>query len=88
MAIISASVSDPVRSAEMKQALSRLSPHQRAALLLREIEEHSFAEIAAVLRCNESTARVHHTRARQKMRGLLERAAGRVVTGDLERQRT
>jgi RNA polymerase sigma factor (sigma-70 family) len=49
-------------------ALNRLSPHQRAALLLRELEDASFAEIAAVLDCGEPTARVHHHRACRKLR--------------------
>jgi RNA polymerase sigma-70 factor (ECF subfamily) len=44
---------------------------QRAALLMREWEGRSFREIAAVLGCRESTARVHHTRAREHMRAAL-----------------
>jgi len=55
----------------LRRALARLSPHQRAALLLREWEERSFQEIAALLGCAESTARVHHTRAREHMRAHL-----------------
>jgi RNA polymerase sigma-70 factor (ECF subfamily) len=57
--------------ASLRSALARLTPPQRAALLLREWEERSFAEIAAVLRCKESTARVHHLKARERMRALL-----------------
>ena len=57
--------------AVLHRALNRLSERQRAALLLREWQEHSFREIAAILGCNESTARVHHTRARQRMQGFL-----------------
>ena len=53
------------------RALARLSHHQRTALLLREWEERSFREIAELLGCNESTARVHHTRARERMRVAL-----------------
>ena len=52
-------------------ALDRLSPHQRAALLLRELEDAPFAEIAATLGCGEPTARVHHHRACRKMRTWL-----------------
>ena len=55
----------------LRAALARLTPPQRAALLLREWEERSFAEIADVLGCKESTARVHHLKAREKMRALL-----------------
>ena len=55
----------------LQQALGRLSHRQRAALLLREWEERSFREIAELLGCNESTARVHHARAREHMRAML-----------------
>ncbi len=55
----------------LHRALARLSPNQRAALLLREWEGRSFLEIANLLGCAESTARVHHTRARDHMRDAL-----------------
>jgi RNA polymerase sigma factor (sigma-70 family) len=53
-------------------ALDRLSPRQRAALLLRELEDQTFAEIAVTLGCGESTARVHYHRACRNMRTLLD----------------
>jgi DNA-directed RNA polymerase specialized sigma24 family protein len=53
-------------------ALDRLSPRQRAALLLRELEDQPFSEIAAALGCGEPTARVHHYRACRNMRNWLE----------------
>jgi RNA polymerase sigma-70 factor (ECF subfamily) len=62
--------SDAERAA-LDRALGALSSKQRAALLLREWEEWSFREIAETLGCDESTARVHHTRARARMRKLL-----------------
>lgn len=52
-------------------ALDRLSPHQRAALLLRELEDAPFAEIAVALGCGEATARVHHHRACRNLRAWL-----------------
>jgi RNA polymerase sigma-70 factor (ECF subfamily) len=55
----------------LHRALGKLSLHQRAALLLREWEGRSFREIAELLGCRESTARVHHTRAREHMRVAL-----------------
>ncbi len=55
-----------------QEALDRLSPRQRAALLLRELEDLPFAEIAASLGCSEATARVHHHRACQNLRGWLQ----------------
>ena len=57
-----------VESEAFQHALDRLSDRQRAALLLRELEGLSFREVAAVLGCNEATARVHHLRARAAMK--------------------
>ena len=62
----------PGLSDEFQAALDRLSPRQRAALLLRELEDLSFAEIADQLGCGEATARVHHHRACGKLRQLLD----------------
>ena len=62
----------------LQQALARLSPKQRAALLLREMEELSFREVGEALGCGENTARVHHHRARLAMRKLLGPDAGRL----------
>lgn len=55
----------------LRRALGKLSHHQRAALLLREWEARSFREIAELLGCAESTARVHHARARAHLRAAL-----------------
>lgn len=70
----------------LRAALARLTPPQRAALLLREWEERSFAEIAAVLGCKESTARVHHLNARERMRGLLTEEGEPRGDGRMERR--
>lgn len=58
-------------SASLEQALARLSTNQRAVLLLHEWEGLSFQEISQELGCKESTVRVHHVRAKQKMRDAL-----------------
>lgn len=55
----------------LHRALAKLSRHQRAVLLLREWEDRSFREIAEIVGCRESTARVHHARAREHMRAAL-----------------
>lgn len=55
-----------------QEALDRLSPRQRAALLLRELEDLPFAEVADTLGCGEATARVHHHRACQNLRQWLQ----------------
>jgi RNA polymerase sigma-70 factor (ECF subfamily) len=62
-------------------ALDRLSPRQRAALLLRELEDLPFAEIAVTLGCGEATARVHYHRACRNMRTLLEDGDDLVFSG-------
>lgn len=72
----------------LHRALGKLSPHQRAALLLREWEGRSFHEIAALLSCAESTARVHHTRAREHMRTALGGTTRPVAERDWEGQQT
>lgn len=71
----------------LRRALDKLSDHQRAALLLREWEGRSFQEVAQLLGCAESTARVHHTRARERMRVALRGAGCSSSTQDWEGQR-
>ena len=53
-------------------AVQRLSPQQRAAVVLSVQEQLSTPEIAAVLRCSEATVRVHLHRAVQALRRTLE----------------
>ncbi len=65
-------------------ALDRLSPRQRAALLLRELEDQPFAEIAAALGCGEATARVHYHRACRNMRQWLENGDDLVFNGNAQ----
>jgi RNA polymerase sigma-70 factor (ECF subfamily) len=72
----------------LHQALAKLSRRQRAALLLREWEGHSFHEIAKVLGCAESTARVHHARAREHMRTILRGSAHSPVECGWEGQKS
>lgn len=62
----------PGLGAGFQEALDRLSPRQRAALLLRELEDLPFAEVAQTLGCSEATARVHHHRACHSLRELLQ----------------
>ncbi len=69
---------DPARAVEQEQmsrrlwqAVERLSPQQRAAVLLQVQEELSTAEIAEVLECSEATVRVHLHRAVTALRKLI-----------------
>lgn len=72
----------------LHRALAKLSHRQRAALLLREWEGRSFDEIARLLGCAESTARVHHARARERMRAALRGGARPLVERGWEGQET
>ena len=72
----------------LHRALGELSHHQRAALLLREWEGRSFREIAELLGCAESTARVHHTRARERMRVALRGGTHPITHQEWEGQET
>ena len=52
---------------ELLDALHVLSPQQRAAVALHYLEDRSTPEIADLLGCSESTARVHLHRGRQAL---------------------
>ena len=54
------------------RVLHGLSPKQRIALVLWANEGYSGEEIAAVLRCSPSTARVNLYKARKKIKAMLE----------------
>jgi RNA polymerase sigma factor (sigma-70 family) len=67
-----------------QDALGRLSPKQRAALLLRELEDLPFAEVAEAIGCSEATARVHHHRACANMRHFFEQGEDLVFSSSAE----
>lgn len=52
---------------DLVDGLRALSPHQRAAVFLHYVEDRSTLEIAELLGCSESTARVHLHRGRQAL---------------------
>jgi RNA polymerase sigma-70 factor (ECF subfamily) len=52
---------------ELLDALHTLSPQQRAAVALHYLEDRSTSDIADLLGCSESTARVHLHRGRQAL---------------------
>lgn len=58
--------------AALETALAELSQKQRRAVVLRYFEELSFAEVAEVMQCRESSVRTHLQRAFKK----LERSLG------------
>ncbi len=56
----------------LQEAINSISPKQRAAMLLRELEGLSFKELGEELGCAEATARVHYHRAGEVLRKKLE----------------
>jgi len=64
-------VSEAQTMTRLWAAVHRLSPQQRAAVVLSVQEQLSTAEIAAVLDCSEPTVRVHLHRAVQALRRKL-----------------
>ena len=62
----------PGPTVDLVRALSKLSPAQRAAIVLREYADLPTREVARVLGCSQATVRVHLSQARRRLRPLLE----------------
>jgi RNA polymerase sigma-70 factor (ECF subfamily) len=62
------------RAGEIRSAVSRLEPNRRLALLLREVEELSYEEIAEMTGVPVGTVRSRLARARGDLRKLLGEA--------------
>ena len=60
-----------------EKLLSRLAPKDRAALLLRELEGFSMADLARALGCSELAARLRLFRARRTLKAIFDREVGR-----------
>ena len=63
---------EPAR--DLLDALMRLSPHQRASVVLHHAAGYSVKEIAAILGSTPAAVRVHLLRAPKRLRVLLEEA--------------
>ena len=59
-------------SLELKMALSRLSPSQRAAVVLRTVLDQSHAQAAAVIGCSEDAARRNYADGIAALRRTME----------------
>jgi RNA polymerase sigma-70 factor (ECF subfamily) len=67
---------------DVRAALAKIKPRQATALLLRVVHGEPYAVVAQALGCNESTARVHVLRAREKLRRWLSRPSALEAAGD------
>jgi len=63
----------------LARAIARLSPELRSALLLREFEGLSYAEIARALHCPVTTVRSRLARAREMLAATIEADANHQV---------
>jgi RNA polymerase sigma-70 factor, ECF subfamily len=57
----------------LEDGLRLLSPRERQALLLRDVEDMPAEEVARVLDCSKATVRSHIANARIKLRRYMER---------------
>ena len=67
------------RSAEVQAALQKLSPEQRAAIVLTVYEEMNHGEAARILGCSEATVSWRLFVARRKLRQLLGKSRNEVA---------
>jgi RNA polymerase sigma-70 factor, ECF subfamily len=65
--------------AKIQQALAQLSPELREAVVLRDLEDMDYKEIAQVLRIPEGTVKSRISRGRGELARLLQRIEGQVV---------
>jgi RNA polymerase sigma-70 factor, ECF subfamily len=73
-------------SDEVKRAISRLAPIERAVFWLRAVEEFDYREIAEWLGIPVGTATSHATRARQALRRALRSPAAATGTSGRARK--
>ncbi len=66
--------------------LDRLPEKQRRALILRDLEEVPYDEMARLMQCTEQAARLKVFRARNRLRDLVTRAMRRRERGTNRRQ--
>ena len=65
--------------ATIQQALKKLSPELREAVILRDLEDMDYKEIALVLKIPEGTVKSRISRGRAELARLLQRIEGQVV---------
>ena len=63
----------------VQAALARVSPELREAVILRDLQDMDYKEIAAILRVPEGTVKSRISRGRAELARLLERDKGQVM---------
>jgi len=76
------------RSLALKEALARLTPHQRQAVVLCDLHGFSATEAARMIGCTGSTVRVLRFLARQRLRRELDAAATLTRIPEVSPERT
>lgn len=71
---------------QVAAAMARLEPEYRQALTLRVINGLSYTEIAAILNVREGTVKSRIARAREKMRGIMQKSGNKTVTNSSKRK--
>lgn len=56
---------------QLQSVLNQLTPRERAALVLRDVDDMPAEEVARVLNCGKATVRSHIANARTKFRRLM-----------------
>ena len=65
--------------ARVQRALKLLSPELREAVILRDLEDMDYKEIAQILRIPEGTVKSRISRGRGELARLLQRTEGKVM---------
>jgi RNA polymerase sigma-70 factor, ECF subfamily len=61
------------RETWLREGMTHLTPRERAALILRDVEGLSADEVADALQCSKATVRSHISNARIKFRRFMEK---------------
>jgi RNA polymerase sigma factor (sigma-70 family) len=62
----------PESIAHVVEALARLSPNQRLAVVLHDYADRPVAEVAATIGATRATVYVHLSQGRKRLRAMLE----------------
>ena len=65
--------------ARIQHALKQLSPELREAVILRDLQDMDYKEIAVVLRVPEGTVKSRISRGRGELARMLGRSEGQVM---------